>query len=219
MSLVRNLDLELQAQELALELFNLKWEYPVYVDMNSKDDAYAMYYFKGSDKNPIPQYIVLNGQYQFSAEQKTDLLKHELCHWACQQRGMQSNDGDVDFEGELYRIGATSTQCDFDLFRSRWIQLECMEGMRGKTGSKYIKYKQYSNSLNYQTRYEVYYRGELIGKVGKTRFKDSHQWKIISKESKYYTYGYETRFLAADDLINEHLLKKAQEEENEYVAI
>lgn len=219
MTLIRNLDLELQAKELALELFNMKWDLPVYVDTNPTGDEYASYRYKGTNKNPNPQYIVLNSMYQFTPEQKTDLLKHELCHWACQMRGMNSDDGDADFEGELYRIGATSTYCDFDLFMSRWIQLECMENMRGKTGSKHAKYKQYSNSLNYQTRYEVYYKGELIGRVGKTRFQDSHQWRIISKDSKYYSYGYEARFLATDDLINEYLLKKEKEKENEYVAI
>lgn len=49
--------------------------------------------------------FVLSDEYILS-----DTLLHELCHWYCDEIGVNSDDGACDFERELERIGASSTE-------------------------------------------------------------------------------------------------------------
>ena len=43
-------------------------------------------------------------------DQLINLLKHEVCHWACQKLNKPHTDGSVRFERELLKIGATSSK-------------------------------------------------------------------------------------------------------------
>lgn len=41
-----------------------------------------------------------------------EVLIHELCHWHCHKTGLEFDDGDFDFELEIFKSGSRSTETD-----------------------------------------------------------------------------------------------------------
>ena len=95
---------------------------------------YGIAYFKEDyekrkrERRPITMYIELktNGE---THESIIDTLKHELCHWYCYTEDLEFEDGTVDFERMLQKVGASSTLTNGELDKSYFIQILTQKDM------------------------------------------------------------------------------------------
>lgn len=104
---------------IALKYWGMDLDIPIKIN-NRLTRTYGRYIYryirnkKGKVVGYEPDRIEVSGESfnNFTRLSMLDLLKHELCHWACMSMGKSSSDGTVFFESELRRIGSTSTGQD-----------------------------------------------------------------------------------------------------------
>lgn len=111
--------LEKMCKEIAKKYWELDFNIPVTINRRL-NHTYGRYLFKyvrdqnGKVIKGVPTGIEISGKSfnNFSKFQMLDLLKHEVCHWACHVQGKPYSDGTRHFESELRRINASSTGVD-----------------------------------------------------------------------------------------------------------
>lgn len=184
------------AKELSRTLFDRHLDIPVYLfnDVESKSYGFYRYQYRRTRKTRQvigykPIGIYLNAiKMSYNEDKMIDVLKHELCHWACQQSGKPFKDGSKNFESELLRIGASSTRTDFDSERSTAYQQQVKNGELNRLGRADFTYVKKRNHYM-QTYYDVYHDGAYIGKVINCN-SGTFKWKPESVTGKYHENTY-----------------------------
>lgn len=208
----RSLELEEKGKELAKKYWNMDFNLPVFLTDEIKNSLYGAYAYKyirnrvGKVTGYSPDYIMINSKKVFSDDQLIDLLKHELCHWACQQSGKPFLDGSKHFESELYRIGATSTRTNFDKEVSTAYQTRVIEGKETIQGNTEFSYKSIHTS-DYKSEYFVYYKGVNLGTLGNYGY-GKYRWNPSSPFKEFGSMCWTARKYGAKALL------KAYEEHN-----
>ncbi|MGJ0146899.1 SprT-like domain-containing protein [Staphylococcus hominis] len=153
-----------------------------------------------------------------SHEETIEVLKHELCHWYCYTNHLDFYDGDKDFENELSRVGASSTEFGYlNDKKTQFIQGMTKSNKLKKNGFSDAKYNKitcekmfdlikeyspgildtYSTPTSVDNAYEVYYKGQKLCYV----FKYYGYWITLVENGKQDKYKYKTRKKALMPLI------------------
>lgn len=99
-------ELTKRAKFFSETLWNKKCNLPIKINKKYRSTMGA--YHQGR-KIEIANFVLEN-EYALN-----DTLMHELCHWYCDEIGVNSDDGALDFEREIERIGASSTEA-YDMY-------------------------------------------------------------------------------------------------------
>jgi predicted SprT family Zn-dependent metalloprotease len=215
---MNNTELKALANKFAKEFWGMEVNFPVYfTKLKGKRYGEYAYYYKRNKKRKVigwtPKHIAISNTHSFdkpeNRKQLESVLKHELCHWYCQQTGKSFSDGSKDFEAELLKRGAMSTH--LNLFNednwevSRRRQQETIEGRRNLMGSKDFEYveeplTEEEKKASYERKYKVYYNGVFIGKVKKWNW-GKYRWNPESDHKEYKRMSWTARKNAVEDLL------------------
>lgn len=177
-------------REIASKYWGLNFDIPVKITVLKKS-LYACYFFKRGKKWGKVKYLPLNISvnslhvYKLNSDELYDLMKHEVCHWACQSLGKPFNDGSKHFESELLRIGSCSTRTDFDKEESAVYQRKVAEGSMSRLGDSDFSYIKIDPLRIYKSMYIVYYRQLDIGTLGNWGY-GKYRW---NPSSPYHDFG------------------------------
>ncbi|UKL30053.1 hypothetical protein [Bacillus phage PK2] len=215
---MNNTQLKAMAQKYAKEFWGMELNFPVYfAKLKGKRYGEYAYYYKRNRKRKVvghtPKHIAISNSHGFekpeNRKQLESVLKHELCHWYCQQTGKSFSDGSKDFEAELLKRGAMSTHLDLfdeENFKvSAQRQKETIEGKRNLMGSKAFDYVEEpltedEKKQNYERKYKVYYNGVFIGKVKKWSW-GKYLWNPESEFKEYGRLSWTARKGAGEELL------------------
>ena len=210
--------------EFAKEFTKTTWgrELDIPVEFNNRKRIASGSFVVYTDKNDTQRKghvkIDLVSKNLSSHEETIEVLKHELCHWYCYTNHLDFYDGDKDFENELSRVGASSTEFGYlNDKKSQFIQDMTKSNKLKKSGFSDAKYKKitrekmfdlieeykpkilnaYSTPMSVGNAYKVYYNDKKLCYV----FKYHGYWRTIVENGKQDGYKYKTRKKALMPLI------------------
>lgn len=102
------------ANMVAKKYWNMELDVPVVLNGRMKRSlGYCRYrgnHLFGFKAYQLDFAAILFSQKRFSNELIVKVIKHEVCHWACNRMGKPCSDGDKFFESELVRVGSVSNK-------------------------------------------------------------------------------------------------------------
>lgn len=140
-----------KAKFYSKELWNL--EYDGEIAINKRLRSTHAWYIEWDNKIEFNKiFLSLNNEYFLD-----ETLIHELCHWYCHKIKVNSNDGDYEFEKEIYDCGSRSTETSYiengDIIledSEAWFYCKnCSNGIK-----KHYKIKKGERINHYRERYE-----------------------------------------------------------------
>ncbi len=208
MANMTNKELRKLAERLAEELWGLELDDMRIAFAEVSEGNYGHYRYRGTKKEGYdPVAIEISNKVGFekpeNREQLLAILKHELCHWACQRLGKPHSDGAKFFESELVRIGATSTGAD--IFADKWKEralAKQKEALAVEVPAFQFEEVNYRGK-KYERKYKVTYKGVHIGYIGKWGW-GRHNWNPISDHYEYKRLSWTQRNHAAQDLLEKY---------------
>ncbi|WAX16640.1 hypothetical protein LC76P1_00203 [Lysinibacillus phage LC76P1] len=197
-------------QDIARIYFGREFNLPVKFINDEKVNMWACYTYYSSKKNGKIVYkahsITVNFKREYSREELIGMLKHEVCHWACQMSGKAFRDGSKNFESELYRIGAPSTHVGNDMDKSKEIQEAIINGELSVLGRAGFEYDRIWDGLRprFKLAYRVKYQGVYIGEVHKCKYGKYIWIPVISEKDLTSTLAWNTRKGAVEELLKRY---------------
>ncbi len=102
-------ELEKICKEYCREIWNMDIVCPITIDGRIKNSLAYFQHYVGRKKSPVAIKFSKRLVENYSNETIKDVILHELCHYVLYMQGKKYKDGDTDFETELRKIGASST--------------------------------------------------------------------------------------------------------------
>lgn len=203
---------ETYCQEIALKYFDREFDLPVYISDEMPKSRYGQYSSRkirkgGKIVGHTGVSIAINKSYNFNYEELYDTLKHEVCHWACQMSGKAYKDGSINFESELYRIGASSTRMNSKEASTAY-QEKVISGAVNRLGDTAFKFKEVPYG-NFHSNYEVTYKGVKLGYIGKWNY-GKYKWSPVSENADHGNLCWTTRKHAVKQLLRDYEIYNGQ---------
>ncbi|SEB46467.1 SprT-like domain-containing protein [Paenibacillus sp. GP183] len=103
------------ARDIAMKYWGLDFNIPVIINPRLKRSTYGRFIY--NKKTPLRIEISGYSIRNLYITEIIDLMKHEVCHYACFIMQKQLSDGSRFFEGELKRINSTSAGLSYKSVR------------------------------------------------------------------------------------------------------
>lgn len=186
------------AADFTLKTWNKKLDIPINISFRGKSRYGVFKYYKNKEKRKGQKEIILYLNKINNLEDAKNILRHELCHWFCYTSGLDYHDGSIDFERELLKVDATSTNTSNDSNFSKKLQeiTISQEGHELKTRktdplkvykkfimSNHVFFKKHTwiKLKHINSAQEVIFNDEIIDYI----FKINNKWVRFSQENVY----------------------------------